>query len=172
MDNSAKKRRIEESGSPDQATDLTIFRDWLLKNGCDFLKQLEFKEIVFGEGKMRGTFTTMNIDVDATITRIPGSLMMPSERARRTDICSRLQARATDLGLKVSNHTYLAAWLMHQRSEHMQHDQALSALRTNNYSAINISEGQDQPVGGWGPYIRVLPKAYSDPLWWTPEVMR
>jgi hypothetical protein len=167
MENLLKKRRVEGSAVAQKNEDLTDFRSWLISNRCEFLDRIEFNETESDGVRFRGTFANTDIKIDSIITRIPASLMMPSGRARRTKIGVRLEARAVELGLKPSNHTFLSAWLMYQRFLHIRDESLHSALKDSKLD----EDSSEEPNGGWGPYIRVLPREYSDPTWWTSEVL-
>jgi hypothetical protein len=165
-----KKPRLEinaEAGAKDPHAE---FRDWLVKNRCENMDQLEFRNETILSDTIRGTFATKNIEENGRITRIPAVLMMTSSRARGEPIGQVLTNRASELGLDVSNHSYLAAWLMYQRAVHRPAEPPGDAAAPR-CCAAELPEGADQPIGGWGPYIRILPVEYDDPLWWTQEVL-
>ena len=130
---------------------------------------MEFKEIMVGQDSLRCTFLRECVDTDGIIARIPAALMMPSCRAKSTTVGRKLEERARELGLEPSNHSYLAAWLMYQRSLHLDNEPPTSSP-SDNSTKVYYAEDTDQPIGGWGPYICVLPRVYDDPLWWSAEV--
>ena len=162
-----KKARVDTVS--DKGDDLFHFYEWLLKNKCEKVEQLEFKEIMVGQDSLRCTFLRECVDTDGIIARIPAALMMPSCRAKSTTVGRKLEERARELGLEPSNHSYLAAWLMYQRSLHLDNEPPTSSP-SDNSTKVYYAEDTDQPIGGWGPYICVLPRVYDDPLWWSAEV--
>jgi hypothetical protein len=147
----AKKQRVEVAEGDEKVAN---FREWLAKNGAS-MENIE----IAGEGDDRGAFASAEIPPGGLLIRVPGGLIMTDERAAATTVGRLITSKG---GTRMNA---LQGWLVAQK---FASGAGCTAILENDGGDGN-DDGVVDPVGGWQPYIDILPNAYDNPLWWDEE---
>lgn len=146
-----KKQRCEATERDEK---IAKFQEWLAKNGAS-MENIE----IAGEGDGRGAFASAEIPPGGLLIRVPGGLIMTDERAAATTVGHLITSKG---GTRMHA---LQGWLVAQKFASGAGCGAILEKEKD------VGDGNDcgDPVGGWQPYIDILPDAYDNPLWWDEE---